>query len=134
MEIADVFAVNKADHPEAGLMARALRQMLALRERGEEAWAVPVVKTSAVQGEGIAGLAEALEAHRAHLAPRWDATRAARLRRRVRRLVESGWRARFWTPARRRALDEALAALAAADRAPHRLAARLLAAEGTPNG
>lgn len=136
MEIANVFAVNKADHAEAGLMVRALRQTLALREegRGEERWAVPVVKTSAVAGEGVEALAEALEKHRAHLGARWNATRAARLRRRVRRLVEAAWQARYWTPERQHRLDAALDARGADERAPHRLAAQWLAEEGTPKG
>ncbi|MDX1419155.1 MAG: methylmalonyl Co-A mutase-associated GTPase MeaB [Rubricoccaceae bacterium] len=129
MEIADVFAVNKAERPEAGRMVRALRQMLHLRPPPEDGWAVPVVKTSAVEGAGIGSLVAALEGHRAHLAARWDETRTARLRRRVRQLVEAGWRARFWD-ARRSALDAALAGLEAADRTPHRLAARLLEREG----
>lgn len=128
MEVADVFVVNKAERPEAGLVVRALRQMLHLRPPPEDGWVVPVVKTSAVEGTGIAGLAEALDGHRAHLAARWDETRAARLRRRVRRLVEAGWRARLWD-ARRDALDAALANLDAAERTPHRLAARLLEGE-----
>jgi LAO/AO transport system kinase len=130
MEIADVFAVNKADHPEATLMVRAVRHALRLRPPREDGWAVPVVRTSALKGEGMEALAEALEAHRAHLAAWWDAARAARLRRRVRRLVEVALRRRFWTPARQAALEAALAGLDPAERVPHRLAARLLVAEG----
>jgi LAO/AO transport system kinase len=126
MEVADVFAVNKADHPEANLVVGALRQMLRLRGAGEGGWAVPVVKTSALVGEGIGALAAALERHRAHLAASWEATRAARLRRRVRRLAEAALQAQFWTPERRAALDAALDGLDPAGRAPHRLAARLV--------
>ena len=127
MEIADVFVVNKADHPEANLLVRALRQALELRAHDPAAWAVPVVKTSAARGEGVEALVEALEAHRAHLAPRWDRLREERLRRRVRALVERGWRQAFWTGAREAALGEALAAADGKGRTPHRLAAGLLA-------
>ncbi|HLT48278.1 MAG TPA: methylmalonyl Co-A mutase-associated GTPase MeaB [Rubricoccaceae bacterium] len=127
MEVADVFAVNKAERPEAGLVVRALRQTLRLRPPPADGWAVPVVTTSAAAGEGGGELVEALERHRAHLAARWDATRAARLGRRVRRLAEAALRRRFWAPERRAALDAALARLDPAERAPHRLAARLLA-------
>ena len=124
METADVFAVNKADHPEAGRLVRALRQMLHLRPASD--WAVPVVTTSALRGEGIDGLLETLDAHRAHLAPAWDAEREARLRRRVRRLVEAAWRDGFWTAARREALAGAVAALDGSAWAPHALAGHVL--------
>ncbi|HYE96479.1 MAG TPA: methylmalonyl Co-A mutase-associated GTPase MeaB [Rubricoccaceae bacterium] len=125
MEIAHVFAVNKADHPEANLVVGALRQMLHLRPAAADGWGVPVVKTSALQGEGIEALVEALEKHHAHLAASWDATREARLRRRVRRLAAAALHRTFWTPARRAALDDALATLDPAERAPYRLAAQL---------
>ena len=138
MEVADVFGVNKADHPEAGHLVRALRQMLRLRagggevrrgggEEGGRRGAPAVVKTSALHGEGIGGLVEALDAHRARLDDAWDERREARLRRRVRRLVEAAWRRDFWSEARHRALAESVRQLDAAERAPHALAARVLA-------
>ena len=126
MEIADVFAVNKADHPEAGLMVRALRQMLHLRAVAKDGWEVPVVKTSALNGEGLDELVDALAKHRAHLEPDWTASRGARLRRRVRRLVEESWRIGFWSEGRSERLDDALAALSPELRAPHAMAAGLL--------
>ena len=126
MEVADVFCVNKDDHPDAGLLVRALRQMLHLRPEAADGWSVPVTRTSALENRGVEALAEALEAHRAHLAPRAEAVRAERLRRRVRRLVEAGWRDRFWTDARRAELAATVAALDPAERTPHALAARVL--------
>ncbi|MDX1530315.1 MAG: methylmalonyl Co-A mutase-associated GTPase MeaB [Rhodothermales bacterium] len=128
MEIADVFCVNKADHPEANAIVGALRSMLRLRQqRGEDAWTPPVVKTVATQAEGLAGLVEALEGHRAWLEAggRWAAKREARLRRRVRRLVQAAWRRRFWTAERTAALEAAVGTLDGAERAPHRLAERI---------
>ena len=119
LEVADVFCVNKADKPEAPALVRALRQSLALRD----AEPPPVVKTSATEGDGIDGLVAALDAHRAGLDA--DVQREARLRRRVRRLVEAGWRRRFWGE-RAGALAEAVRQLDPAERAPHRLAARVL--------
>ena len=128
MEVADVFAVNKADHAEAGNLVRALRQALHLRAGGRrhEGWEIPVVKVSALHDDNVDGLLAVLDAHRARLAPTWDALREARLRRRVRRLVEAAWRERFWAGGRSDALAAAVAGLDAADRAPHRLAASVL--------
>ena len=132
METADVFCVNKADKPEAPRLVRALRQALHLRAAAGDGWEVPVVQASALRGDTDAVVA-ALDAHRAHLAGAWDAVRAERLRRRVRRLVEAGWRRQFWGPRRAEALAEAVAALDPADRAPHRLARRL-ARDARPAG
>src|ERR687886_969000 len=47
MEIPDVIAVNKADHPGAQAMAKDVRQVLAL-DGHESAWQVPIVLTEAV--------------------------------------------------------------------------------------
>ena len=126
MEVADVFAVNKADKPEAPQLARALRAMLHLRATE----APPVVQVSALKADGIAGLVETLDAHHARL----DAAvvQAERLRRRVRRLVEAGWRRAFWADGRADALADAVRQLDPSDRAPHRLAARVLDAAPEP--
>ena len=62
MEIADIFAVNKADRPKADEFARNLR-LLAHTKRHEN-WETPVIKTVATQQEGISELIAALDAHR----------------------------------------------------------------------
>jgi len=118
-EVADVFCVNKSDHPEANLVVRALRQALSMRPEVEGAWTVPVVTTSATTGEGIGALMERLQEHRDHLQPRWPEVRTIRLRRRVRRIVDAARRRDYWTPEREAALS---AAVAHPDASPHRAA------------
>src|SRR3954451_17374933 len=61
MEIPDVIVVNKADHPLADTMIREVRSVLALGP--DRDWKVPVVRTEASKGEGIAELLEAIDAH-----------------------------------------------------------------------
>ena len=62
MEIPDVIAVNKADHPLTDTMVREIRGVLSL---GPQAgWRVPIVKTEAGRGEGAEELAEKIAAHR----------------------------------------------------------------------
>ena len=60
-EIADIFAVNKADHPGADNFVRDLQAMLHLREPSW--WDIPVVPTEAVNDVGIEELYEQIELH-----------------------------------------------------------------------
>jgi LAO/AO transport system kinase len=62
MEIPDVIAVNKADHPLTDTMVREIRGVLSLGP--QERWRVPIVKTEAGRGEGVEELAEHITAHR----------------------------------------------------------------------
>jgi LAO/AO transport system kinase len=64
LEIADVFVVNKADREGTNDAVRDLNQML--RMGPHHAWTPPVVRTSAVTGDGIDELWAAIEKHRAH--------------------------------------------------------------------
>jgi LAO/AO transport system kinase len=65
MEIPDVIVVNKAEHPLTDTMVREVRTALSLGPTGD--WKVPIVKTVASEGTGIAELLEAIEAHRAFI-------------------------------------------------------------------
>ena len=70
LEVADIYVVNKADLPGADAVARSL-SMVTLH--GGSSWERPVVRTSVVSEEGIAGLADAIEAHRDFLCSRNEA-------------------------------------------------------------
>ena len=52
MEIPDVIAINKMDHPAAKTMLNEVRSILALDR--ERAWRPPIVLTEAVRGENVA--------------------------------------------------------------------------------
>ena len=65
MEIPDIIVVNKADHPQADTMMREVRAVLALGP--QRSWRVPVVRTEASNGKGIAELIETISKHRAHI-------------------------------------------------------------------
>ena len=65
MEIPDVIAINKKDHPAAKTMLNEVRSILTLDT--ERAWRPPIVLTEAVNDEGVADLWAKVEAHRAHL-------------------------------------------------------------------
>jgi LAO/AO transport system kinase len=65
MEIPDVIAINKMDHPAAKTMLNEVRSILALDRERE--WRPPIVLTEAVRGEGVVELWGKLEQHREHL-------------------------------------------------------------------
>jgi LAO/AO transport system kinase len=65
MEIPDVICVNKADHPMTDTMVREIRGVLSLGP--SVSWRVPIVRTEAAKGEGVAELAEKISEHRAHI-------------------------------------------------------------------
>jgi len=65
-EVADVFVINKADHPGAGELERDLRFMMELTS-WRDGWRPPIVKATALQGDGTADVLGAVEQHRAHL-------------------------------------------------------------------
>jgi LAO/AO transport system kinase len=65
MEIPDVIVVNKSEHPLADTMVREVRTVLSLGP--QSTWKVPVVRTEAAKGQGIAELLERIDAHRRHI-------------------------------------------------------------------
>jgi LAO/AO transport system kinase len=64
LEIADVIAVNKGDRPGADRAARQLRAMLSTAGGRIERKPPSVLVTTATTGDGVAALADAVEAHR----------------------------------------------------------------------
>jgi LAO/AO transport system kinase len=62
MEIPDVIAVNKSDHPLTDTMVREIRGVLSLGP--QKGWRVPIVKTEASRNEGTEELAEKIAEHR----------------------------------------------------------------------
>jgi LAO/AO transport system kinase len=65
IEIADVLVVNKADHPGADVLVSQLQALLALSPPGLRR--PPILKTTAIKGEGLDKLADAVDEHRAYL-------------------------------------------------------------------
>jgi LAO/AO transport system kinase len=65
MEIPDVIAINKKDHPAAKTMLNEVRSILTLDK--ERIWKTPIVLTEAVKDEGVADLWAKAEEHRAFL-------------------------------------------------------------------
>jgi LAO/AO transport system kinase len=65
MEIPDVIAVNKSDHPAAKTMLNEVRSILALDLERE--WKPPIVLTEAMRSENVVKVWEEIERHRSFL-------------------------------------------------------------------
>ena len=67
MEIADIFAVNKADLPGADLACMEIEKVLDMASKNSS-WRPPVVQTCATKGDGLKELWQALQDHEGYLA------------------------------------------------------------------
>lgn len=132
MELADVVVVTKGDGdllPAARMAAADARQGLALLRRRHPGWDPPVLLTSALLGEGIGEVAEAVHAHRAHLRDR-DQLDGLRLQQ------DAGWLTAEVTdgllqafradPAAAQAMDDAMRRVRARTTSPMAAARELL--------
>ncbi len=123
LEVADVLVVNKNDLAGAERLVVDLEEAVHIRTYGrgtgdaQLSWIPPVVGTSAASGEGIATLAKAIAAHRAHLETKGlqEIRREKRLAY-VRRSVEETLEERLWE---RGGLAEHARSLLDSGRAPY---------------
>lgn len=67
MEIADVFAVNKSDRPEADKLVRELTISIGMNPHDEHSWMIPVCKTEANREVGIDTLRAEIKNHQEYL-------------------------------------------------------------------
>jgi LAO/AO transport system kinase len=98
MEIADVYAVNKADRPGADRLEQEILGMLGLRPHGDGVWLPDVVRVVATTQEGVSALHDALLRHRAHqdASGGTEERRVRRIEQRIRLLVEAEMRSRLF--------------------------------------
>ncbi len=125
LEIADVFVINKADRPGADETRRDLERMLDLT--GDGPWRPPVLATSALSGEGVDELWQAVVDHRGHLTDTGELgpRRAARVGDELVRIVAALLLERAKVAGGPQ-LDELAAAVARREVDPWSAAARLL--------
>ncbi len=97
MEIADIFVINKADRDGADAVAGEVEAMLSIRQEGD-GWAIPVLLTTAVTGEGVEQLVEAIGKHREFLVSSQllEKRRHERIRKRIRDIVNLRIQTLLW--------------------------------------
>lgn len=89
MEIADVFAINKADRAGVEETRRDLEQMLDLSDLGPDDWRPPVIPVVALERRGVDELWEQVLAHRTFIESTGELgrRRAYRMREELREIV-----------------------------------------------
>jgi GTPase len=150
MEIADVYAINKADRPGADRLRQELEVALGFKAgqtfrhvpahhghgrsetpsheppaAGNADWEPPVIATVAPRDEGVAGVGAALDRHFDFLGRSGglEARRASQRQQRTRDVVERALRRWVFSPAGpRRALEQALADVASGRQSPYEAA------------
>ena len=165
MEVADVFVVNKADRPGADRLVQELELMLHMRLResapvdaghhgvvagdprrrvadrvdgpadGAANWRIPVLRTVALEGDGVPDLLDALDRHATYLGQSGELSRRRRDRvvQRVRGVVDRELRRLAWDVGKgEEILTSALADLEAGADSPYAVAARIVAAVRLP--
>ena len=131
LEVGDVFVVNKADKPGAQEAVRDLRGMIAMAPRSAGEWKPPIVTTVAVKGEGIAELAEKVDAHWSWLdsSGQGEARRRARAREEITAIALAELRRRVGGLPGDSQLEELAAQVAAGKLDPFTAADELIAAD-----
>jgi len=137
MEIADIFAVNKADREGVEHTVTALEMMLDMnhasrlaRSGAEEKaiWRPPVCRTIAIRGEGVPELVEAIEAHRAYLRETGSLVERerARVEKEFRRLLEQRLMQRLLEQTPPQQLTELIERIAAREIDPYTAVEKLI--------
>ncbi|MGH2567420.1 MAG: methylmalonyl Co-A mutase-associated GTPase MeaB, partial [Bacteroidota bacterium] len=128
MEIADFFVMNKSDRPGADQAVMSIKMILGFKPKGDNAWAADVVKTVANQAAGIEEVAAIVERHKAFLESTdgLERKRTARLRNRIRELIDGELQVTFWNEERTRELERELATVLNRTKTPYDLVNALL--------
>ncbi|MDQ3808831.1 MAG: methylmalonyl Co-A mutase-associated GTPase MeaB, partial [Chloroflexota bacterium] len=89
LEVADILVVNKADLAGADRLVADLRNMQQLSDQPTD-WDVPIHRTVATEGSGVAQLVDRIDEHRAFLerTGTWRQRRSNSARRQVQAIVE----------------------------------------------
>jgi LAO/AO transport system kinase len=129
LEVADLHVVNKADRPDANRTMAELLGMLTLAgPPAGDRWAIPVLATTGLSGEGVPELADVLDGHMAWLKQsgeleiRERAAVVARLRAIAKELLVE----RLHDPSHGEGFEAAVDDVVARRRDPHEAAALLI--------
>lgn len=128
MEIADIFVLNKSDREGADRAYVELSSILELNSHEESEWIVNILKTSALNSEGIAELKDEIQRHYEHLSSDGElrSKRQRRYQHRVQEVVRYRLDEIFWTEERKQILRNAIEQIDSNVKSPYALARQLI--------
>ncbi|MCF7802744.1 MAG: methylmalonyl Co-A mutase-associated GTPase MeaB [Candidatus Marinimicrobia bacterium] len=128
MEIADIFVLNKSDREGANRAHLELRSILDLKSTEETAWSLSILKTAAINDEGIEELYGSIQDHADYLndSGKFRSNRKRRYRMRVERVIHSRLTSMFWDAKRESRLREAIEKIETSGTSPYGLARELI--------
>lgn len=134
LEIADIIVVNKADKSGADATARALQAMLQIEmglkplPNSNQCWKVPVIKTSALNSEGIPILKQTIQQHQDWLraSGEWQNRAQARMRDLFERLLQENFFRKWQENLPEFEKDQLLAAIQSQKISPYRAVRQIL--------
>ncbi|HLA69086.1 MAG TPA: methylmalonyl Co-A mutase-associated GTPase MeaB [Bacteroidota bacterium] len=131
MEIADFFVMNKSDRPGADQAVMSIKMILGFRPSSGgigPVWLPDVVKAVGSEGKGIEEIAGLIAGHRKFQeeSGRLEQKRRARLKRRIRDLVEEQLEEGFWNEQRTGVLERELGGVIERQMTPYDLATKLI--------
>ncbi|MGE0309611.1 MAG: methylmalonyl Co-A mutase-associated GTPase MeaB [Acidimicrobiia bacterium] len=129
LEVADIHVVNKADRPDSNKTVAELLAMLTLAGRpGADDWAVPVIPTVSVGGDGVADLVDALDRHLAWMTSsgQFERRQRAATVARIRAVAQDLLIERLHDPARAEGFDAVVDDVLARHLDPHAAASMLI--------
>lgn len=130
MEIADCFVMNKADRPGADQAVQSIKMILGFKPQREgRRWKPEIVTAVANEGKGVDAVASLIEQHKTFLESTGglEQKRAARLRHRIRELIDAQLQVDFWNAERTAELEREMENVLRHRVTPYDLAERLLA-------
>lgn len=107
MEIGNIFVINKSDRIGADQAVTSLQVILSMRDRDENTWLPPIVKTIASENKGIDSLFDQIISHKNFLNENklFEVRRLDRLKNKIKDLVVSNLRKEFWNTDRKLILE-----------------------------
>jgi LAO/AO transport system kinase len=102
--------INKADRPSANQALTQIQSMLEMRTHDRDEWLPPVLKTSALNGEGMPDLTAAIVDHQTYLQTHGKIKQnlKERTRKKIQQYIDANVLGEFWTDEKRQVLDSAL--------------------------
>lgn len=129
MEIADVFVMNKSDRPGSQQAVASLQTILMMRDHDVKSWMINIIKTIAVQNEGIDEIAFEIENHKEYLTSNnlLLKRREQKTKNRIKNIVEDKIREELWSESGEISLNLLLEKVVFEKLSPYHIAEEIIA-------